>query len=90
MLTRGRKPGWTLAAVLLAAGLVSSTWAWLVIATPVITVSSASIQKHVGHFGLVYFDVFGGTVMLFLGLANLYIGTTRRFFRHRGAGSLNC
>ncbi len=82
MLALAKKSKWTLAVALLAIGLISSTWAWLLIATPVITVSSASVEKHVGHFGLAYFHVFGGTVMLFLGLANLYVGTTRRFFRY--------
>lgn len=66
--------------VLLGFGLVSSAIAWLVIAPPVITFSS--VAKHEGHFGLAYLHVLGGTVMLFLGLANLYIGTTRKHFKH--------
>ena len=64
--------------ILLGLGFVSSAIAWLLIAPPVITFSSTA--KHSGHFGLVYFHVLGGTIMLFLGLANLYIGTTRRHF----------
>ena len=66
--------------ILLVLGLLSSVWAWWLIAPPVITFSST--EKHAGHFGLVYFHVLGGTIMLFLGLANLYIGTTRKHFRY--------
>ena len=65
---------------LLLAGLLSSVAAWWLIAPPVITFRA--IEKHAGHFALVWFHVFGGTVMLFLGLANLYVGTTRRFFAY--------
>ena len=42
----------------------------------------SSTEKHAGHFGLVYFHVSGGTLMLFVGLANLYIGTTRKYFKY--------
>lgn len=64
---------------LLALGLLSSALAWWLIAPPVMTFTSTG--EHAGHFGMVYAHVWGGTVMLFLGLANLYVGTTRRFFR---------
>jgi hypothetical protein len=75
--------------MLMALGFISSVWAWWLIAPPVMTISSAGLEKHGGHFSLVYFHVAGGTLMLFLGLANLYIGTTRRFFRyHRLVGRL--
>ena len=70
----------TLSSTLLFLGLVSSVLAWWLIAPPVLTFSS--IEKHAGHFGLVYFHVFGGTLMLFLGLTNLYIGTTRKLFKY--------
>ena len=73
---------WTLASILLALGFISSAWAWWVIAPEVVTFSSAGIERHAGHFRLVYFHVLGGTLMLFLGLANLYIGTSRKFFRY--------
>jgi hypothetical protein len=66
--------------ILLGLGLISSAIAWWLIAPPVITFGSTA--KHSGHFGLVYFHVLGGTIMLFLGLANLYIGTTRRRFNY--------
>ena len=73
---------WTFAGTLLALGLISSLWAWWVIAPDVMTFTSAGMKKHAGHFSLVYLHALGGTIMLFLGLANLYIGTTRRFFQH--------
>jgi hypothetical protein len=66
--------------ILLGLGLISSAIAWWLIAPPVITF--ANTAKHAGHFGLVYFHVLGGTIMLFLGLANLYIGLTRRRFTY--------
>ena len=66
--------------ILLGLGLISSALAWFLIAPPVITFSSTA--KHAEHFGLVYFHVLGGTIMLFLGLANLYIGTTRKHFKY--------
>ena len=66
--------------MLLGLGLISSALAWLLIAPPVLTLSSTA--KHAGHFGLVYVHVLGGTIMLFLGLANLYSGTTRRRFKY--------
>ena len=72
----------TTAATLLLGALLSSLWAWWLIATPVLSVSAAGLSKHAGHFNLVYLHVLGGTIMLFLGLANLYIGSTRRFFRY--------
>jgi len=66
--------------ILLGLGLVSSAMAWFLIAPPVITFSSTA--KHSGHFGVAYIHVLGGTVMLFLGLANLFVGVTRRHFNH--------
>ncbi len=66
--------------ILLIAGFFSSVWAWWVIAAPVATLSN--IDKHVGHFGLVYVHMLGGTIMLFFGAANLYIGATRRHFKY--------
>ena len=65
---------------LLTLGFLSGALAWWLIAPPVMTFSST--EKHAGHFGLVYFHVSGGTVMLFVGLANLYIGTTRKYFKY--------
>jgi hypothetical protein len=65
---------------LLTLGFLSSALAWWLIAPPVMTFSST--EKHAGHFGLVYFHVSGGTLMLFVGLANLYVGTTRKYFKY--------
>ena len=78
-----------LPATLLGIALVSSVWAWWLIATPVLTWSAESHARHAGHFGFAWLHVFGGSMMLFLGLANLYVGSTRRFFRfHRLLGRL--
>ena len=82
MATSLKTSRWTLASTLLALGLISGLWAWWIIAPAVMTFSSAGTKEHAGHFGLVYFHVSGGTIVLFLGLANLYIGATRRFFQH--------
>ena len=71
--------------VVLMLALASSVIAWLLIAPPVFLLSDAALEKHRGHFSFAYAHVFGGTVMLFLGLANLYIGTTRRFWRYHKA-----
>lgn len=72
---------------LLTLGFVSSALAWWLIAPPVMTFSSTA--KHADHFGLVYLHVSGGTLMLFVGLANLYIGTARKYFKyHRLVGSI--
>lgn len=76
------KPHLSLAGIVLLIAVASSLWAWWLIATPVMTFRPAGIEKHAGHFNLAYLHVLGGTLMLFLGLANLYIGSTRRFFRH--------
>lgn len=73
--------------IVLGLALISSAAAWLLIAPPVITF--ASVARHEGHFALAYLHVLGGTVMLFLGLANLYIGSTRHHFaRHRLLGRI--
>ena len=66
--------------LLLVAGVISGVWAWLLIAAPVATLNN--IGKHVGHFGLVYVHMLGGTIMLFCGAINLYIGATRRHFKY--------
>src|ERR1044072_4375288 len=78
--TSGKSQRYSPTTILLGLGLVSSALAWLLIAAPVVTFSNSA--KHSGHFGLAYLHVLGGTVMLFLGLANLYIGTTRKHFAH--------
>lgn len=66
--------------LLLMAGVVSSAFAWMLIAAPV--ASFSTVASHPEHFGLVYLHMLGGTVMLACGAANLYLGATRRNFRH--------
>lgn len=86
MSTRGdmaeRQRTWWLSTngLLLLAGVVSSVCAWVLIAAPVATLSN--VARHADHFGLVYVHMLGGTSMLFCGAINLYIGATRRHFRH--------
>lgn len=70
----------SLTGILLAAGFISSALAWWLIAIPVTTFSST--DKHSGHFSLVFLHVLGGTIMLFLGLSNLYIGATQKHFKY--------
>lgn len=41
-----------------------------------------NVASHAGHFDLVYVHMLGGTIMLSCGAINLYIGATRRLFRH--------
>lgn len=71
---------WRSPLAILALAVLSSAVAWWMIAWPIMTFSRA--EKHVDHFGLVYAHMIGGTIMLFLGAANLYIGTTDRHFKH--------
>jgi len=68
------------AGLLLLAGLLSSVVAWSMIAAPV--ASFVNAPRHSGHFATLYVHMLGGTVMLFFGAANLYIGASRRYFRY--------
>lgn len=71
--------------VMLALGIVSGAWAWQIIALPVFELEAAS--RHPGHFLLTFLHASGGSLVLALGAANLYIGATRRGFRfHRQVG----
>ncbi len=73
------------AAILFGGALVTSAWAWWLIAWPVVTLEAA--PRHVGHFAAVYTHMIGGTVMLTLGAAALFVGWTRRQFRfHKAFG----
>ncbi len=75
------RPWWrSTAAFVLFAALLSSAVAWWLIAWPVVTFGN--IEKHAGHFGLVYAHVIGGTIMLFIGAINLYIGSTSKHFKY--------
>ena len=71
---------WHSSIMLLLFAVLSSAAAWWMIAWPVVNFSRA--EKHDGHFGLIYGHMIGGTIMLFLGAANLYIGSTNRHFRY--------
>src|SRR3954454_11661977 len=74
-------PWWrSTAGLVLIAALLSSGAAWWLIAWPVLAVANAA--KHEGHFGLVYAHAIGGTIMLFFGAINLYIGSTNRHFNY--------
>lgn len=87
MSNRMKQRSWLLSppGLLLLFAVASGAFAWWLIAFPVVTF--ANIQKHNGHFSLVYIHMLGGTAMLVLGAANLYVGATRRFFRfHRLLG----
>ena len=66
--------------LILTLGFMSSALAWWLIAIPVTTFSST--DKHPDHFALVFLHVMGGTIMLFVGLTNLYIGTTGKQFKY--------
>ena len=49
--------------------------------------TGARLERHLGHFAWTYLHVAGGSLMLFLGAANLYLGATRRAARlHRWIG----
>lgn len=74
--------GWWLSppGLLLLAGLLSGAIAWYLIAAPVALF--VNVDKHPNHFGIVYAHMLGGTIMLALGAANLYIGSTRQFFAY--------
>jgi uncharacterized membrane protein YozB (DUF420 family) len=73
--------------LLVAAGFVSSAIAWWMIAWPVLSLSNVS--RHQNHFPWVFFHMAGGTIMLFLGLSNLYIGSTGKYFSyHRLIGRI--
>lgn len=74
-------PWWRTPAVLILLGaFVSSAAAWWLIAWPVAIFANA--ETHPEHFGLVYAHMIGGTIMLFIGAINLYIGTTSRYFKY--------
>jgi hypothetical protein len=76
-----RRSWWTSPmGLLLIFGLLSSAVAWWMIAWPV--ASFANEAKHTGHFARLYPHMLGGTIMLFFGAANLYIGSSRRHFKY--------
>lgn len=71
--------------LLIALALVSAVPAWWLIAWPVATFSN--VADHPAHFWLTYTHMAGGTGMLLLGAANLYLATRRIAFPlHRQIG----
>lgn len=73
--------------MLLAAALLSSAFAWWMIAVTPLTFSN--VARHAGHFGLTYLHVVGGTGMLLFGGGNLYLAARNdRFALHRIVGRL--
>jgi hypothetical protein len=87
MLSQTNERLWRLTApgALLLAAVASGALAWWLVALPVFTLNN--VEKHSTHFPLVFVHAIGGTLMLVLGATNLYIGTTRAYFRfHRLLG----
>jgi len=65
--------------------VLTGSIAWWLIALPVFNLSAAA--NHKTHFPYVFIHTVGGTVMLFVGAANLYVGATRQHFRmHKPLG----
>lgn len=65
--------------------VITGSIAWWLIALPVFNLSAAA--NHKTHFPYVVVHTVGGTVMLFVGAANLYVGATRQHFRlHKPLG----
>lgn len=65
--------------LLLLAAMVSSAFAWWIVALPVVLFPDPA--RHADHFVHVYLHAVGGTIMLTLGAMNLFVGATRRYFR---------
>jgi len=74
-----------LAGLLLVLAVVTGSIAWWLIALPAFNLSAAA--NHKAHFPYVFIHTVGGTIMLVVGVANLYIGATRQHFRaHKALG----
>ncbi len=71
--------------LLLGTAVLTSAWAFWVFAWPVLRF--AKVAEHAGHSGMLYLHSVGGTLLLGVGAAALYVGWTRRQFRwHRLIG----
>lgn len=80
-------PNWLLSpsGLVLVFAVLTGSIAWWLIALPVFNLSAAA--NHKTHFPYVFIHTVGGTVMLFVGAANLYVGATRQHFRmHKPLG----
>lgn len=75
------------AAVSLVAAIAATIAMWSMFAFPVL--SGARFERHADHFAYVFAHATGGTIMLSLGAAALFIGWTRQYFRyHKWIGRL--
>lgn len=71
--------------LLLGTAVLTSAWAVWAFAWPVLRF--AKVAEHAGHSGMLYLHSAGGTLLLGVGAAALYVGWTRRQFRwHRLIG----
>lgn len=71
--------------LLLASAIISGMAAWWLIAWPVATL--ANIASHKDHFALTFAHMIGGTGMLSLGAANLYLAARKSHYAlHRRVG----
>lgn len=71
--------------LLLGGALISGMAAWWLIAWPVATLSNTA--DHKGHFAVTFIHMLGGTGMLSLGAANLYLAARKeRYALHRRVG----
>ncbi|MEO5824814.1 MAG: DUF2306 domain-containing protein [Gemmatimonadales bacterium] len=75
----------TVVGVLLTIAALTGAWSIWRFAWPIL--STGDVGEHLGHFELLYVHVIGGTALLAVGAASLYIGSTKRAFRwHRTVG----
>lgn len=73
--------------ILLAATLLSSAFAWWMIA--LVPLTFGNVARHENHFALTYVHVVGGSGMLLFGGINLYLAARNNHFAlHRIAGRL--
>lgn len=75
----------TASGILWSLSLLSGCVAWWLIAVPVLTLSN--VEQHATHFPYVLLHALTGSVMLFIGALNIYLGATRQYARlHRPLG----
>lgn len=75
------------AAIAIAAGAAATVAMWSMFALPVL--DGARFKPHADHYFYLVAHAVGGTLMLTLGAAALFIGLTKQYFRyHRWVGGL--